>query len=119
MEFTSYPLTGLRRLVPPIEGMLAEHPLGGAVASHTPESSQSGERPQEYLFSRYADRFAGAEAGEEPGPRADTFELYATILRHQIESMLARSTATEPDAEAVALASLWSRVAHRPRGRGT
>lgn len=51
-----------------------------------------------------------------PGPRADVFELHATILRHQLETMLVRHRGAEPDAEAVALASLWSRVADRPRG---
>lgn len=110
------PAHWLRRLLPPVEGMLAEHPLGGAVASHTRRSQQAGERPEEYLFSRYADRLGPSEADGAAGPRADAFELHATILRHQVESMLARHPGAEPDAEAVALATLWSRVADRPRG---
>ncbi len=110
------PAHWLRRLLPPVEGMLAEHPLGGAVASHTARSQRAGEPPAEYLFSRYADRLAAAETDPAPGPRADAFGLHATILRHQVETMLARRAGAEPDAAAVALASLWSRVADRPRG---
>lgn len=110
------PAHWLRRLLPPVEGMLAEHPLGDAVASHTRQSHEAGERPAEYLFSRYANRLGPAESVGGPEPRADAFELHATILRHQVESMLVRHPGAEPDAEAVALATLWSRVADRPRG---
>jgi AraC-like DNA-binding protein len=60
-------------------------------------------------------REAGAnETPEEP--HADAFELHAAILRHQIEAMLTRRPNAERHDEAVALASLWSRVAERPRG---
>jgi len=113
------PLRGhwLRRLVPPVEGMLAEHPLGGALPSHTQTSRRGGESPAEYLFSRYADRLADPDAdGGRAAPRGDAFELYATILRHVIESMLLARPRSAPDDEAVALSSLWSRVADRPRG---
>ena len=114
------PAHWLRRLLPPVEGMLAEHPLGEAVASHTQRSHRrggAGERPAEYLSARYADRIAlGGSADEAQGPRADAFELYATVLRHQVETMLAREADAAPDPEAVALASLWGRVSDRPRG---
>lgn len=106
----------LRRLVPPVEGMLAEHPLGEAVPSHTPRSHGAGESPAEYLSSRYADRFGDAALHSDAGPRADVFELHATILRHQVERMLTPHAAAAPDQEAVRLASLWSRVSDRPRG---
>jgi len=113
----SLPGHWLRRLAPPVAGMLAEHPLGGAVPSHTHRSQHAGESPGEYLLSRYADRMFEAAADDEPEePRADAFELHATILRHQIEGMLTRRPDSERDDEAVALASLWSRVAERPRG---
>jgi len=100
-----------------VEGMLAEHPLGSAVPSDTHGSRDGGEGPAEYLFSRYVDRLAeaGAEA-EQEAPRADPFELHATILRRQIAAMLGKQPDSEPDDEAVALASLWSRVVDRPRG---
>ncbi|MCP4224956.1 MAG: helix-turn-helix transcriptional regulator [Actinomycetia bacterium] len=107
----------LRRLVPPVEGMLAEHPLGSAVPSHTHGSQGGGEGPAEYLLSRYADRLVEDGVEKEPdAPRADPFELHATILRHQVEALLGKQTGMEPDDEAVVLASLWSRVLDRPRG---
>jgi AraC-like DNA-binding protein len=113
------PLPGhwLRRLVPPVEGMLAEHPLGGALPSHTQTSQRGGESPAEYLLSRYADRLADpdADAGQA-ALRGDAFELYATILRHGVESMLLARPRSARDDDAVALSSLWSRVADRPRG---
>jgi AraC-like DNA-binding protein len=96
--------------------MLAEHPLGGAVPSHTHESQGGGEGPAEYLFSRYADRLVEDGAEEPDAPRADPFELHATILRHQVEALLAKRPESESNDEAVALASLWSRVIDRPSG---
>ncbi len=113
------PLAGhwLRRLVAPVEGMLAEHPLGSPIPAHTDISQPGGESPAEYLFSRYSDRLGEAGAASEARtPRADAFELHATILRHQIESVLREPASSEHDDEAVALASLWSRVVDRPRG---
>lgn len=113
------PLPGhwLRRLVPPVEGMLAEHPLGGPLPSHTQTSQRGGESPAEYLVSRYADRLASPDAdGGQAAPRGDAFELYATILRHLVEGMLFARPRSAPDDEAVVLSSLWSRVADRPRG---
>ena len=113
------PLPGhwLRRLVPAVEGMLAEHPLGSAVPGHTQRSHAGGESPYEYLRSRYADRlFEGASDEAPEAPRADPFELHATILRHQIEGMLREHPDSEPDDEGVALESLWSRVVEDPRG---
>jgi hypothetical protein len=49
-------------------------------------------------------------------PRADAFALHATILRRQLEGMLA-SGSTTPDDEAVALAGLFSHVFDQPHGR--
>ncbi len=110
----------LKRIIAPIEGMLAEHPLGGAVDAHTQTSQPGGENPLEYLASRYADRFAlaGEEEGQET-PHPDAFQLHATILRSQLEGMLAGRGGSEPAEagdEGVALASLWVRVRERPRG---
>ncbi|MCP4006418.1 MAG: helix-turn-helix transcriptional regulator [bacterium] len=108
----------LRRLVAPVEGMLAEHPLGNAMPAHTQRSQRgSDESPGQYLFSRYADRVAPSDAdSDQSSARADAFELHATILRHQIEGMLTIHPDEERDDDAVALASLWNRVADRPRG---
>ena len=116
------PLPGhwLRRLVPPVEGMLAEHPLGGAVLADTDASRPGGESPLEYLLSRYGDRIGRAD--DNQGlllPRPDAFGLYATLLSGQIEEMLAecgRPESSSPGDEGVALASLWARVRERPRG---
>jgi AraC-like DNA-binding protein len=107
----------LRRLLPAVDGMLAEHPLGSAVPSHTQRSHAGGESPADYLRSRYADRLFDGGVEEAPeGPRADPFELHATILRHQIEGMLRERPDAELDGEAVVLESLWSRVVEEPRG---
>ena len=107
----------LQRLLAPVQGMLAEHPLGSAMPSHTQNSPGGGENPGEYLFSRYADRLAERDP-EDPreAQRADAFALHATILRHQVESMLPSRADGEYSDEAVALASLWGRVVDRPRG---
>jgi AraC-like DNA-binding protein len=110
----------LRRLIAPVEGMLAEHPLGDAVFADTEMSRAGGESPLEYLLSRYADRI-GRRDGDPDRllPRPDAFELHATILSGQIEEMLsecARPESFAPGDEGVALASLWARVRERPRG---
>jgi AraC-like DNA-binding protein len=107
----------LGRILAPVEGMLAEHPLGGAVEVHTQTFPVGGENPLEYLTSRYGDRLARPGSDENPwAPSPDAFELHATILRRQVEGMLAKHPASGSDDEAVALASLWSRVVDRPRG---
>ncbi len=113
----SLPEHWLQRLLPPVQGMLAEHPLGTAVPSHTRNSQPGGESPVEYLSSRYSDRLSEKSMGDKgQALRADAFELHATILRHQIERLLTNQIDSETDGEAVALASLWGRVIDRPRG---
>ena len=107
----------LQRLLAPVQGMLAEHPLGNALPSHTQNSPGGDESPGEYLFSRYADRLAERDPEDQREAQyADAFALHATILRHQVESMLPNRADGEISNEAVALASLWSRVVDRPRG---
>ena len=116
------PLAGdwLRRLVPPVEGMLAEHPLGEAVPADTETSRAGGETGFEYLLGRYGDRIGHADRDQDQTiRRPDAFELHATILSGQIEQMLAecaRPESAAPGDEGVALASLWARVRERPRG---
>lgn len=121
------PLAGhwLRRLVPPVEGMLAEHPQGTAIPSHTRTTRPQGESPVEYLSAHYGHFFDGdpfrmpnekpAGKPESAFARADTFVLHATILRRHLEGMLA-SDATSPDDDTLALAGLFSRVLDQPRG---
>lgn len=114
------PSSCLRRLLPPLEGMLAEHPLGEPVDTHT--FRPDGESPYEYLASRYSDRFGQSgkqEDEEEEIPRPDLFQLYATIFWSQLAGMLAKHPDREPAESGdrgVALASLWLWVRDRPRG---
>jgi len=119
----SLPAHWLRRLLPPVEGMLAEHPRGTAVASHTQNTDGNGQSPSEYLSTQYGQFFDGYPfrtpnrelEAESPAARADVFALHATILRRQLEGMLA-TRAMPPDDEAIALAGLLSRVFDQPRG---
>jgi len=119
----SLPADWLRRLVPPVEGMLTEHPGGNATPSHTPTNRADGQSPTEYLSTHYGPFFDGdpfrmpeAESEAEPTvARADEFALYAAILRRKLEGMLA-SSATSPGDEAIALTGLFSRVSDLPRG---
>jgi len=107
----------LQRLLAPVQGMLAEHPLGSAMPSHTQNSPGGTEHPVKYLLSRYADRLVQKDPSDHREPRRlDAFELHAIILQRQIEAMLSRRVNGELNDEAVALASLWSRVLDRPRG---
>ncbi|MDE0884911.1 MAG: AraC family transcriptional regulator [Myxococcota bacterium] len=111
------PAYWLARLLPPVQGMLAEHPLGGALPSHTLKSQPEGEDPARYLLSRYANRLVETEAVPMPSSaQADAFELYAGILRHRVESMLLRQGNRSPSNEFITLTRLWSRVTDRPRG---
>lgn len=116
----SLPGHWLRRLLPPIEGMLAEHPLGDPVSSHTQTSHGPGEDGFQYLSSRYSDRLGAPSDNHDPEvPSPDAFHLHATILRSQIEAMLiddAQAESSEAGDEGVALATLWVRVRDRPRG---
>lgn len=112
----------LRRLLPPVEGMLAEHPLGEPLHAHTQVSRAGGEHPLEYLHSRYADRFARAaeESAKDDVLPPDAFHLHATILRRQLDAMLADDAVAErgeTSDEGVALAELWGQVRDRPGGR--
>jgi AraC-like DNA-binding protein len=101
--------------------MLAELPEGTAVASHTRNKRGPGETPTEYLSAHYGHFFDGypfrlPDLELEPAvERADAFVLHATILRQQLEGMLATSS-TSSDDDAIALAGLFSRVSAQPRG---
>jgi AraC-like DNA-binding protein len=106
----------LRRLVAPVEGMLAEHAPGDAIPMQPPTSRSVRESPAEYL-SRYADRLGQPVSDDDPTvPPPDPFQLHATILRSQLQAMLAPRGAVPPGDEAIALAGLWSRVREQPRG---
>ncbi|MDJ0789067.1 MAG: helix-turn-helix transcriptional regulator [Myxococcota bacterium] len=110
----------LRRLVPPVEGMLAEHPLGDATTGAPQASLPGGEHPFEYLRTRHADRFA-RPGPDDPGDAAppDAFQLHATILRSHLDAMLSeasRSDGAEHGDEGLRLADLWAQVRDRPRG---
>lgn len=92
-----------------------------AVASHTRNTGGDGETPTEYLSTHYGHFFDGYPF-RNPDPdrklaveRADAFVLHATILRQQLETMLAMAS-TSPDHDAIALAGLFSRVFDQPRG---
>ncbi|MDG2333795.1 MAG: AraC family transcriptional regulator [Myxococcota bacterium] len=117
LEARRMPASWLARLLPPVQGMLAEHPLGGALPSHTPESQPEGEDPARYLLSRYANRLVDTESVPMPdSAQTDAFALYAGILRHRVESMLRRQGNQRPSNEFITLTRLWSRVTDRPRG---
>jgi len=113
------PLAGhwLGRLLAPVEGMLAEHPLGEGIAVQTPASQSGGEDALEYLWSRHRDRLVSPDSKESKGrPHTDPFAMHALILKRQIETMLAEHALPQPGDADVALASLWGRVFDRPRG---
>ena len=103
--------------------MLAEHPQGTAVASHTRDIRARGQSPIEYLNAHYGRFFDGNpfrmpdpdREAESTAVRSDVFSLHATILRQQLEGLLASGEAS-PDDEAVALAGLLERVFDEPRG---
>jgi AraC-like DNA-binding protein len=81
-----------------------------------PTSRSVRESPAEYL-SRYADRLGQPVSDDDPTfPPPDPFQLHATILRSQLQAMLAPRRAVPPGDEAIALAGLWSRVREQPRG---
>jgi AraC-like DNA-binding protein len=106
----------LRRLVAAVEGMLAEGTPGDTSLVQPLASPAVRASPVEYL-SRYADLFADREGGDDLAvPLPDPFQLHATILRSQLQTMLAPRPAAAPGDEAVALAGLWSRVRDQPRG---
>jgi AraC-like DNA-binding protein len=110
------PAPWLRRLVAAVEGMLAEDPSGDASSVRPLVSAAVQARPEEYL-SRHADVF-GDPVGDDDlaPPLPDPFQLHATILRSQLQTMLAPRRDSTHDDEAIALAGLWSRVRDQPRG---
>ena len=104
----------LARLRAPVEGMLAEESVRTGVASHTRASRGMGPRPEDYLTSRYEDRMGfGVDAEARPPRGPDAFGLHATILKNQLEAVLG-PRGPRPSDDAVALASLWSRVRDHP-----
>ena len=113
------PKPWLARIQAPIEGMLAEEAARPGGASHTKASRDEEQDPKLYLLSHHADRMGfGAPPDEHPKHTPDAFSLYAAILRDQLQSMLA-ARPSPANEEAVALASLWSRVRERPDGPWT
>lgn len=104
----------LSRLRAPVEGMLAEDAARTGMESHTKPSLREGQKPEDYLVSRYEDRMGfGTAVDAEAACGPDAFQLHATILRNQLETML-EAEGPRPSDDTIALASLWSRVRDHP-----
>ncbi|MDG2303737.1 MAG: AraC family transcriptional regulator [Candidatus Binatia bacterium] len=104
----------LTRLRAPMEGMLAEDSARTGVDSHTKASCGEGPKPEDYLLSRYEDRMGfGSDVAARSSNGPDSFQLHATILRNQLETML-QAEGPRPTDDTVALVSLWSRVREHP-----